>query len=115
MTARVSNRFGYAAISIYASMIVAAVIVAYVFGDRILAGSIATPDLADVRTGSVRIYDERQRNCTQLSYDNVSGGYSRAPAQPCDNAAGSPRSPAAVPTRDEMSSFESIKRAFRGR
>ena len=93
-------------------MIVVAVIVAYVFGDRILASDGATTDRAEARNGSVRIYDERQHNCTQFSYDNVSGAYSRSAAQPCSNAAGAP---AAVPSRDEMSSFESIRRALRGR
>ena len=112
MTARVSNKFGYAAISIYASLIVVAVIVAFAFGDKILTGSPARPsaDLLDIRTGSIRVYDERQRNCTQYSFDNVTGNYNRATAQPCGTSGAAP-----ADRRGDISSFESIQRAFRGR
>lgn len=112
MTARVSNKYGYVAISVYASLIAAAIIVAFVFGDRILTDKSAPPDAAllDGRTGSIRVYDERQRNCTQYSFDNVTGQYDRAATQPCGASRTGP-----VLRREDVSSFESIQRALRGR
>ena len=113
VTARVSNRFGYAAISAYAVLLVAAVVVAVMFGDKILVGSAIRPstDLLEARTGSIRVYDGQQRNCTQYAFDNVTGHYTGAAGQPCSNL------PATAPpiARDEVSSFQSIQRALRGR
>ena len=115
MTARVSNRFGYAAISAYGALIIAAVVVAIVYGDKILTGAAIrpSPELLEIRTGSVRVYDSQQRQCTQYAFDNVTGSYNRNGGQPCTNPSSS--TPTTVPTRDEVSSFQSIQRAFRGR